>query len=188
MHEPTAEWLFVVIFFFCSASLLSLSRSGFFFLLFHNSAPRHISLCGPEQHKQFSDSLCLDSHVFSLLASSPGVVHVRWLQLHLWTGAVDGGQVRREERGPGVLRRHVEARGAAAAREKASDAGRARRGGGGGDEGGGVRVDPSKSLGSFSRLKLLAACKEQGLCFGVSHPGECLASGRFSEESNTGEK
>lgn len=42
--------------------------------------------------------------------------------------------------------------------------------------------------GSFSRLKLLPACEEQGLCLGVSHPGEWLASGRFSEESNTGEK
>lgn len=62
-------------------------------------------------------------------------------------------------------------------RPDASDANRAR----GGGEGGGMRVDLLKSLVFFSRLKLLPACKEQELCFGVSHPRESLALGQFSE-------
>lgn len=84
-------------------SCLSPSLRFFFFsLFFHNSTPRHTSLCGPEQHKQFSHSLCLVSHALSLLMSSSGVMHVRWLQLHCGMGAVDGGQVRREESGGGL--------------------------------------------------------------------------------------
>lgn len=100
----------------------------------------------------------------------------------VWTRDAEEGQ---GGRGDGTWRRVEQRRHGR--RPYASDADGMRRGGGGG-EGGGVRVDPSKSLGSFSRLKLLPACKEQELCLGVSHPGECLASGRFSEESNTGEK
>lgn len=69
-------------------------------------------------------------------------------------------------------------------RPDASDADRVR----GGGEGGGMRVDLFKSLVFSSRLKLLPACKEQELCLGVSHPGEYLALGQFSDESNTGEK
>lgn len=41
-------------------------------VFFHHSAPRHIS---PEQHKQFSHSLCLVSDVFCLLMRSSAVMH-----------------------------------------------------------------------------------------------------------------
>lgn len=158
----------------CSASRLSPS---FRFVLLHS--------CVTSLQNSTNNSLILFvSHVFSprqLLGSDACQV----------AASLDGGQVRREEpgggrggrggRGGGTWRR-VEWR----RRGRRPDASDKVRGGGGG--GGGVRVDPSKSLGSFSRLKLLPACEEQGLCQGASHPGERLASGRFSEESNAGEK
>lgn len=54
-----------------------------------------------------------------------------------------------------------------------------------------MRVDPSKSLGAFSELKLLRAYEEQGLRFGgggASHPGDRLASGRLFQKKVTWEK
>lgn len=101
-----------------------------------------------------------------------------------WCGP---GKPRKVEEGGETARGGMLSSGGCGRRADALDADRVRQGEEGGG-GGGLRVDPSKSLGSFSKLNLLPACDEQGLCFGVSHPGECLASGRFSEESNTGEK
>lgn len=101
-----------------------------------------------------------------------------------WCGP---GKQRKVEEGGETARGGMLSSGGCERTADALDADRVRQGEGGGG-GGGLRVDPSKSLGSFSKLNLLPACDEQGLCFGVSHPGEYLASGRFSEESNTGEK
>lgn len=171
MHEPTAEWLF-------SVQLLSLF---FFFFFFHNSTPRHISLCGPRTAQtilSFSLSclLCFLSPYEILRSDACQVAAAAFLNgsggKRGWMEGRSGGRNQGGglERGAGTWRR-VEQRWRGR-RPDASDADGLRRGGGGG-----VRVDPSKSLGSFSRLKLLPACEEQGLCLGVSHPGECLASG-----------
>lgn len=183
MHEPTAEWLLVV---FCSASLLSLSFLKVFFflpLLPQQYSSSHFSLWARTAQTILSFSLsCLSCSLspHELLGSDACQVATAALRNGScgWRAGQEGGIRRRF--GPGMLRgdgtwRSVERR-RRGRRPDASDAdGERRRGGDAG--GGGVWVDPSKSLGSFSRLKLLPACEEQGLCLGVSHPGECLASG-----------
>lgn len=54
---------------------------------------------------------------------------------------------------------------------------------------GGVRCGEVCGLISLKASPLTASSNDykQGLCFGVSHPGERLASGRFSEDSYKGD-
>lgn len=121
MHEPTAEWLFVVLFFSPLFSLFCFLQFFFFFLLlFHHSAPRHISFSGLELAQTIlSFSLSCLLCFLSLLKSSSGVMHVMWL----WMEGRSGGRNQEAlwtcegEKREG--RRHVEACGAAAAWEKA---------------------------------------------------------------------
>ena len=100
MYEPEAEWLL---------GLPSLS----FLQVCSPPQLRHISA---EQHKQFSHSLCL-----SCFLSSPAP-RERCMSggcLSGWRAGQEGGARRREGREGREGRRHVEARGVAAAWEKA---------------------------------------------------------------------
>lgn len=73
--------------------------------------------------------------------------------------------------------RHVEERASAPAGDG--------RGGGGRCGGRAIRL---KALDSSAGANYYQRVEEQGLRSGASHPGELLASGWISEESNTGRK
>lgn len=134
MYEPTAEWLLVV---FSSVQPLAGFSLSFYLQVFFSdlaqqcSSP-HFSLWTREAQTILSFSLsCLSC--FSRLMRTLWGMYVRWLQQHFWLGVVGGENVkhvRRETLSGCLVRRfwrgvkgegrwHVEARGAAAAWEKA---------------------------------------------------------------------
>lgn len=104
--QQSGCWLF---FFYCFLSLLFLQV---FFLFFENSAPRHISLCGPEQHKQFSHSLlscvlCFLSPYEILRSDAHQVATAAFLNGSCGRRASQEGGTRRRF-GPGMLRKGEE--------------------------------------------------------------------------------